>query len=118
MVIDNDMGGAILRSVRGVELFDSAIDLDMIEKVVTGEGHFLGAEQTLDLMTSEYVYPSLGDRQSIDDWVESGALTVWDRAIARVAEIESQPAPNHLPADIEAVIRARHAIHLPETPRV
>lgn len=118
LVIDNDMSGAILRSVRGVELFDSAIDLDMIENVVTGEGHFLGTEQTLNLMTREYVYPSLGDRQSINDWLDSGALTVWDRAIARVAEIESQPEPDHLPAGIEAVIRARHTIHLPETSRV
>lgn len=118
LVIDNDMCGAILRSVRGVELFDGAIDLDMIENVVTGEGHFLGTAQTLDLMTKEYVYPSLGDRQNVNDWLESGALTVWDRAVARVAEIESLPAPEHLPADIEAAIRARCTIHLPEIPKV
>ena len=118
LVIDNDMCGAILRSVRGVEMFDSAIDLDMIEQVVTGEGHYLGTAQTLDLMTKEYVYPKLGDRQSVNDWLESGALTVWDRAITRVAEIERQPAPDHLPADIEAEIRARLPIQLPEVQKV
>ncbi|NOD34537.1 MULTISPECIES: trimethylamine methyltransferase family protein [unclassified Ruegeria] len=112
LVIDNDMCGAILRSVRGVEMFEGSIDLDMIEQVVTGEGHFLGTAQTLDLMTKEYVYPSLGDRQSVNDWLESGAQTVWDKAIARVAEIEAQPAPSHLPADIEAALRARMPIHL------
>ncbi|NOD77815.1 MULTISPECIES: trimethylamine methyltransferase family protein [unclassified Ruegeria] len=112
LVIDNDMCGAILRSVRGVEMFEGSIDLDMIEQVVTGEGHFLGTAQTLDLMTKEYVYPSLGDRQSVNDWLESGAQTVWDKAIARVAEIEAQPAPSHLPADIEAALRARLPIHL------
>ena len=112
LVIDNDMCGAILRSVRGVEMFDGAIDLDMIEQVVTGEGHFLGTAQTLDLMTKEYVYPTLGDRQSVNDWLESGGLTVWDRAKTRVAEIEAMPAPSHLPADIEAAIRAKFPIHL------
>jgi trimethylamine--corrinoid protein Co-methyltransferase len=112
LVIDNDMCGAILRSVRGVELFDGAIDLDMIEEVVTGEGHFLGTAQTLDLMTKEYVYPSIGDRQSVNDWLESGALTVWDRAVAKVAEIEAMPAPSHLPADREAEIRAAYPILL------
>ncbi|WP_420583706.1 trimethylamine methyltransferase family protein [Ruegeria sp.] len=112
LVIDNDMCGAILRTVRGVEMCEGGIDLDMIEQVVTGEGHFLGTAQTLELMTREYVYPSLGDRQSVNDWLENGAQTVWDRAIARVAEIEAQPAPSHLPADAEAAIRARLPIHL------
>lgn len=112
LVIDNDMCGAILRSVRGVEMFEGSIDLDMIEEVVTGEGHYLGTAQTLDLMTKEYVYPTLGDRQSVNDWLESGAQTVWDKAIARVAEIEAMPAPSHLPADIEAALRARLPIHL------
>ncbi|GAA6164049.1 trimethylamine methyltransferase family protein [Pelagimonas sp. KU-00592-HH] len=117
LVIDNDMCGAILRSVRGVEMFEGSIDLDMIEEVVTGEGHFLGTAQTLDLMTKEYVYPKLGDRQSVNDWLESGAQTVWDRAIARVAEIEAMPAPSHLPADVEVALRARLPIRLPPSDR-
>ena len=112
LVIDNDMCGAILRSVRGVEMFEGAIDLDMIENVVTGEGHFLGTAQTLSLMTTEYVYPELGNRQSVNDWTESGSKTVWDRAKTRVAEIEATPAPDHLPVDIEAAIRAGLPIKL------
>lgn len=112
LVIDDDMCGAILRSVHGVNVCEGAIDLDMIERVVTGEGHFLGTAQTLDLMTREFVYPNLGDRQSVSDWQDSGALTIWDRAIARVAEIESQPIPQHLPADKEAEIRASLPIKL------
>ncbi|MBG6202056.1 trimethylamine--corrinoid protein Co-methyltransferase [Labrenzia sp. EL_13] len=114
LVIDNDMCGAIMRTVRGVELLDGSIDLDMIEQVVTGEGHFLGTAQTLDLMTKEYLYPSLGDRQSVSDWLEAGALTVWDKAIARVSEIEALPAPTHLPGGIEAALRERLPIHLSE----
>ncbi len=112
LVIDDDMCGAILRSVRGVELCDGAIDLELIEEVVTGEGHYLGAAQTLDLMTREFVYPGLGDRQTTSDWQAGGGQTIWDRAVARVAEIEAQPAPAHLPADIEAAIRAELPIHL------
>lgn len=112
LVIDNDMCGAILRSVRGVEAFEGAIDLDLIEEVVTGPGHYLGTGQTLKLMTTEYFYPRLGDRQSISNWLTSGAKTVWDRARARVTEIEASPAPDHLPADIEAAIRARLPIKL------
>ncbi|WP_343563630.1 trimethylamine methyltransferase family protein [Kiloniella sp. b19] len=112
LVIDDDMCGAILRSVRGIELFDGAIDLDMIEQVVTGEGHFLGTAQTLDLMTKEFVYPSLGNRQSVNDWLDSGSQTILDRALARVSEIENLPAPEHLPADVEARLRAHFPIRL------
>lgn len=115
LVIDNDMCGAILRSVRGVEIPPGAIDLDLIERVVTGSGHYLGEAQTLALMKSEYTYPALGDRQSISEWMESGAKTIWDRAIARIAEIEQSDPPSHLPADREAAIRAAFPIHLPET---
>ncbi len=114
IVIDNDMCGAIQRSVRGVEMFDGAIDLDLLEKVVTGDGHFLGTDQTLDLMSTEFVYPSLGDRQSVSEWLVDGATTVWDRARTRVAEIEAMPPPDHLSAQAESAIRARMPIHLPE----
>ena len=44
--------------------------------VVAGTGHFLGHEQTLDLMQKDYLYPSVGDRQSPDDWVDAGATSV------------------------------------------
>lgn len=114
LIIDNDMCGAILRTVRGVETDPGAIDLDIIEGVVTGPGHYLGEAQTLALMKSEYTYPELGDRQSIADWTEGGAGTIWDRAVARVAEIEQSGPPIHLPPDREAAVRAAFPIHLPD----
>ena len=112
LVIDNDMCGAILRSVRGVEFADGAIDLDLMERVVTGPGHYLGEPQTLALMKSEYTYPELGDRQSIVDWTEGGAKSIWQRAKERVTEIDKADPPSHLPADREARIRAAFPIHL------
>lgn len=113
LVIDDDMCGAILRSVRGVELTETAIDLSRIEAVATGEGHYLGEAQTLELMKSEYTYPSLGNRQSISDWKDAGSRTIWDVAVDRSAEMLREP-PTHLPKDREAAIRAAFDIRLPE----
>ena len=111
MVIDDEMCGAILRTVRGVEVTPGAIDLDAIETVVTGEGHYLGEAQTLELMKSEYLYPTLGDRQSVADWTAAGSRSIWQRAGTRVREIlASEPA--HLPAEAERAIRERFAIRL------
>ena len=80
LVIDDEMCGAILRSVRGIDVTASALDLAMVESVVTGDGHYLGHPQTLDLMRTEYVYPTIGDRASVADWETAGRPAVWDRA--------------------------------------
>ncbi len=113
LVIDDDMCGAIMRSVRGVEGHAGGIDLDRIEDVATGAGHYLGEPQTLALMKTEYTYPTLGNRQSISDWQDAGARTIWDVAVARVPDLLAAP-PDHLPPDREAAIRAAFDIHLPQ----
>ena len=111
MVIDDEMCGAILRTVRGIDTSPEMLDIASIERVVTGEGHYLGEAQTLQLMKSEYVYPLIGDRQSVDEWTESGRLSIWNRAQARVKEI-MQTAPTHLPREAERAIRDRFRIRL------
>jgi trimethylamine--corrinoid protein Co-methyltransferase len=112
LLIDNDMCGAILRTVRGIEVSDELIDLDSIERVVCGEGHFLGEAQTLQLMKTEYVYPELGDRQSVADWLDAGGLQIWERARQRVAGILEETQPTHLPKSADARIRDAFAINL------
>ncbi len=116
LVIDSDMCGAILRSVRGVEVDPAYLDLAIIEEVVGGEGHYLGSSHTLELMRSEYVYPELGDRRSVDEWVSAGEPSLWDRAGEQVAQILAAGRPDHLGPTNEAAIRSAFPIHLPERP--
>jgi trimethylamine--corrinoid protein Co-methyltransferase len=112
LLIDNDMCAAILRTVRGIEVSDELLDLDSIERVVCGDGHFLGEAQTLQLMKTEYVYPEIGDRQSVSDWVDAGGRQIWDRARASVDAILRESQPTHLPAKADARIRDAFAIRL------
>ncbi len=112
LVIDDEMCGAILRSVRGVEVEADSIDLEEIERVVTGEGHYLGEPQTLALMKTEYVYPHLGDRQSVDEWIEAGRTSIWRKARDRVNEILAAGPPDHLSPAADAAIRAEFPIKL------
>ncbi len=111
MVIDDDMCAAILRTVRGVDTSLGQIDLSVIENVVKGEGHYLGANQTFDLMKTEYVYPSLGDRQSVSDWQDTGHLSIWDRSRTRVSSI-LETEPEHLSRSVEDRMRASFNILL------
>ena len=112
LVIDDDMCGAILRSVRGVEVRDELIDLEMIERVATGEGHYLGEAQTLARMRTEYVYPQLGDRRGVGEWIEAGRTSIWERARARVSEILATEAPDHLTQAADQAVRERFPIRL------
>ena len=115
LVIDSDMCGAILRSVRGVEVDPAYLDLAIVEDVVGGEGHYLGQAQTLELMRSEYVYPDLGDRRSVAEWVAAGEPSLWDGAVKRVSEILHAGRPGHLPIAAEEAIRSRFPIHLSQS---
>ena len=112
MVIDDDMCGAILRSIHGIEVSDTTLDLSAIERVVTQEGHYLGERETLKRMKSDFYYPALGSRQSVADWIEGGKPSVWDRARTRVAQILSQPPATHLSRRAEDAIRSKYQIYL------
>ena len=113
MVMDNDLIGAVQRSLRGIEVTDDTLSYDVIERTALGPNHYLGAEQTLCLMETEYLYPKLGDRSSLADWEYRGAPDLLARAGARVKEIMGSHYPAHLPADRDAMLRARYDIRLP-----
>ena len=112
LVIDNDMCAAILRSVRGIEVSDELLDLDTIERVVSGEGHYLGEQQTLDLMKTEYQYPTLGDRQSVPDWIDAGSPSIWDGACQQVNDILKQKPADHISDITDRKIRQHFDIKL------
>lgn len=117
MVIDNDMLGSINRTIRGIEVDDATLSVEVIRDVVNGVGHFLGHQQTLDLMLTEYIYPTIGDRNSPEDWKDAGATSAPQRAHKYVNDVLAGPLPSHIPADIDAAIRERYDIQLPsQTP--
>ena len=113
MVIDNDLLGAANRTVRGIEVNEDTLALNVIEEVIDGPGHFLGHEQTLRLMERDYVYPEVGDRLSPDDWIDAGGTSAAERAHAYVENIFANHFPNHVSRSADASIRERFPIRLP-----
>lgn len=112
-VIDNDMLGAVQRTVRGIEVSDDTLSYDVIREVVYGEGHFLGSGQTIGRMETDYFYPPMGDRQSPQVWVEQGSTDIRERARKRTKEILSKHYPQHISPAIDEKIRSRYNIILP-----
>src|SRR5688572_6527350 len=113
LLIDNDMLGAINRNVRGIEVNEDTLSVDVIRDVcLEGPGHYLGHDQTLTLMQREYVYPALGNRMSPKEWNEAGRPDIVERATAKKREILSSYFPDYLPREIDRLIRERHDIKL------
>jgi len=112
LVIDSEMLGNALRAVRGIEVTDETLSVEVIEEVVKGAGHFLGHEQTLTLMETEYIYPDLGDRERPVTWEERGSLDIRARAHERVREILSSHYPEYIDPAVDAKIRDAFDIRL------
>ncbi len=113
LLIDNDMLGSINRNVRGIEVSDDTLSVEVIRSVcLDGPGHFLGHDQTLSLMQREYVYPHLGNRMSPKEWTEAGKPDLIEKASAMKREILSTYYPDYLPRDVDRALRAMHDIQL------
>jgi trimethylamine--corrinoid protein Co-methyltransferase len=116
-VIDDDINGSIMRCVRGIEVTDETLSIDVIDQVCRGgEGHFLGTQQSLELMNTEYYYPHTGDRQRREDWEVGGSLDMWQRARQKAREILAAHRPQPLDPELDAAIRQRFEIRLPSEP--
>ena len=113
LVIDNDIIGATQRTIKGIEVNDERLSFETIKDVcLNGPGHFLGSDQTLQLMQTEYLYPGVGDRKSPNEWYEQGGLDVAQRAMAKVEEILGHNFPSHVAEAVDAEIRRRFPVKL------
>ena len=114
LILGDDLIGQALRCVRGIEVTEDSVSLEVIRATcMGGPGHYLGSDQTLSLMQTEYIYPALGDRTSPKEWDELGKPDLLAKAKARKEEILSQRAAARFAPDVDQAIRARFNIHLP-----
>ena len=113
LILDNDSLGSAMRTVRGIEVNDDTVSVDVISRVtLDGPNHYLGSEQTLKLMQTEYIYPEVCDRLNPKEWREKNQEVALDRAETKVNEILANHFPNPVPAEIDAGLRAKLPIKL------
>jgi trimethylamine--corrinoid protein Co-methyltransferase len=112
-VIDDDMLAAVQRTVRGIEVTEETLAVDMIDEVVHDEGHFLGHPETRRRMRRDFVYPAVGSREGPVAWEAEGGKDVRDRARERVRAILRSHYPDHIDPELDDRIRAAFDIRLP-----
>jgi trimethylamine--corrinoid protein Co-methyltransferase len=114
LILGDDLIGQALRCVRGIEVTEDTLSLETMRTTcLGGPGHYLGSDQTLALMQTEYVYPATANRFSPKEWDEKGKPDLVAEARRRKEAILARPAPARFPPDVDETIRARFRIHLP-----
>jgi len=115
-VMDNDTIGNALRTVRGIEVSDETIGIESMRMVCEdGPGHYLGHEQTLQRMQTEYYYPVTADRSSPKEWDEKGRPTCLSLAENIVNKTLEEHFPRHIPDAMDAQIREQFVVKLPRS---
>lgn len=112
-VIDNDMLGTVLRAAMPIEVTDQTLSLEAIAQTVAGDGHFLGHPDTFARMSSDFLYPSVFNRDAPDTWHAKGAPDLNATAKERVETLLAQTVSAPIDPDTDTAIRARFDIRLP-----
>ncbi|WP_416915503.1 MAG: trimethylamine methyltransferase family protein [Roseicyclus sp.] len=111
LVLGDDILGQAMRLVRGIDVTEDSTSIEAMKQVcLGGPGHYLGTDQTLGLMQTEYVYPKVGNRMSPKEWVEAGQPLLLDTAIARKNAILASAGCQVSP-EIDVAIRKRFNIY-------
>ncbi len=90
--------GWIKRFMQGVPVDDEALALDVIDELGP-EGSYLSHPHTSRHFREDW-QPALCDRQNYEGWLADGALSLRERANARVQQILAEHTVEPLPADV------------------
>ena len=105
LLLCNEAVGAVKHLLRGVDVSEEALALDLIEKVGPG-GHYLAEEHTMKHFREELYFPQTLNRKNYDAWKLDGSKTFGQAANERVKKILKENNPASLPPEVEKQIKA------------
>ncbi len=104
-IIDNDIIGNCLRTLRGIEITPDTLAYDAIARVGPG-GNYLSEEHTIRYMRTELYSPRTSERKPYQQWIDAGSKDSWKRAEDYAAQLLEEPSEPIIPAELDARIRA------------
>jgi trimethylamine--corrinoid protein Co-methyltransferase len=106
LVIDDEIIGRCMRVLRGIEVTEDTLAVDLIEEVGAG-GDFLGQEHTVRYMRSEFAKATISDRETRAKWTEEGKRDTFRRAHERVLKILAEHQARDFSRELDTDIRRR-----------
>ncbi|MCF7791876.1 MAG: trimethylamine methyltransferase family protein [Victivallales bacterium] len=95
-VADDDILGMCMRAVKGIEVNEKSLAVDVINRVGPG-GNYLFDPHVTDYMETEFFYNRVSDRKAYGSWYSEGALDTRQRALERAKKLLETHKP--LPID-------------------
>ena len=92
LVMNDEIIAMTRRIMRGIEVSDDALMLDLIDQVGPG-GEFMSQDVTAKRCRAEIWNPTLMDRQPWDVWEAAGSKTATDRIRAKLRKILARHTP-------------------------
>jgi len=99
-VIDNEICGMVSRALRGIEISDGTLAIDIIEDVGPG-GHYLAQRHTLEYFRKEHYLPIIINREKRERWERAGSKDLWEVAREEAKRILKEHQPEPLDRGIE-----------------
>jgi len=112
LVIDNEMLGSIHGSLASIDTSSDALNTDMIQSAVTEDGHYLGQPETFARMETDFIYPSIANRQDHEAWAIAGKPDIRTLARTRVESILNEHNTHYIEAGVAADIQNEFDIRL------
>jgi len=103
-VIDNEIIGMVMRALRGIDVNEDTLALDIIDRVGPG-GNFLAEEHTVSHMRSEFFFPRVSDRSQREKWLSEGGKDARERAREIAKHILAEHKPLPIPLKVQKRIR-------------
>ncbi len=97
--MDNDIYGIIGRVLRGVQVTEETLAIDLIKQVGPIPGNYLNTAHTRKWWKQELFIPALADRMSHPEWIKAGSKDIVVRAQEKVQEILATHEPLPLSDD-------------------
>ena len=116
LAICDDLIGIARRVVKGIEVNEETLALDVIDEIGPG-GHFLAHEHTMENFKKETWYPDLLQRKRYGEWQKDGKKTLTERANEKVIDILENYEPEPLSDEVvqklnEVVQKAEESLDL------
>jgi len=107
-VIDNEMCGMVSRALRGIEISDETLAVDIISDVGPG-GQYLNQRHTLEYLRKEHYLPIIVNREKRERWERGGSKDL--REVAReeakriLKEHQPEPLDRHIEEELKKIVK-------------
>ncbi|HBV89208.1 MAG TPA: trimethylamine--corrinoid methyltransferase [Desulfosporosinus sp.] len=109
LVIDNELASVIQRTVRGIEVSEDKLAVNVIAEVINSQSNFLEHKHTRKhLRAGELWTPVLSDRQTYEKWALSKE-TIEEKARVKAKELlathQAEPISQEVNAEIDKILK-------------